>query len=455
MELLNKHIVVVGMARSGMAAARFLKKNGARVTLTDQATEDILGSFAVEARQLGVELEMGYHHESTLQSADAIVISPGVPHTIAPLQEARSKGIPVIGEVELASRFIKAPILAVTGTNGKTTTTELLGSMLAVSGLKVFVGGNIGNPLIEIADRSDSLDAIVAEISSFQLDTIDSFRPHVAVMLNISPDHLDRYDDISDYAASKHRMFENQQSEDIAICNGNDSLVQSQCSNIQSRVYNFYSRPPEIGQQAQGAIITPRQIAITTSQIGHGRIGLEKTTLIGPHNRENIAAASLAALSAGASFEGVQKALDSFQALSHRLEPVGVINAVNFINDSKATNVDAVMRALECFDQPVVLIMGGRNKGYDFSTLYHHVNKHVKKLVVMGEAADEILEALGNAPRNGAEKVVDMEEAVQQAFATSRAGEVVLLSPACASFDMFGSYAERGEKFRQVVEEMS
>lgn len=455
MEVKGKHILVVGLARSGMAAARFLKAKGAHVTLTDQATEEILGSFADEARNLGVALELGGHHSVTFRNADLIVISPGVPHTIAPLEEARSNGIQVIGEVELAARFIEIPIVAVSGTNGKTTTTELLGNMLAASGCKVFVGGNIGNPLIEIVDRSADLDIIVAEISSFQLDTINTFRPHVAVLLNVSPDHLDRYPDIGAYAASKRRLFENQECSDVAVCNGNDPLVQQQCKEIRSRILNFYSRPPENGQPGQGAIITPKQVAICTPEIGEVRIDLGRSPLLGPHNRENIAAASLAAFSSGATVEGVQKALDSFKALSHRLEPVRTINDVSFVNDSKATNVDAVIRALECFSRPVVLIIGGRNKGYDFSSLYHHVKKHVKKLVVIGEASEEILAALGQAPALGAERAVDMAQAVQRAFAAARSGETVLLSPACASFDMFGSYAERGEIFRQLVGELS
>lgn len=455
MEVIGKHIVVVGLARSGMAVARFCKEKGARVTLTDKATEEVLGAFATEARQLGVDLELGCHHASTFQTADLIVISPGVPHTIAPLEEARAKGIEVIGEVELASRFIDTPIVAVSGTNGKTTTTELLGNMLAASGLKVFVGGNIGNPLIEIADRSADLDVIVAEISSFQLDTIDTFCPHVAVMLNISADHLDRYPDIAAYAASKRRLFKNQANTDFAVCNGNDSLVQRQCKEIKSTVLNFYSQPPENLEPARGAVITPRQVVISVPQMEKGYINLEQTHLIGPHNHENIAAASLAALAVGATFDGMQNALDDFQAMSHRLEPVGTINAVNFVNDSKATNVDAVMRALECFSHPVVLIMGGRNKGYDFGALRSHVKKHVKKLVIIGESGEEIIEALGHAPDQGAVKAEDLAHAVQHAFAAAEAGETVLLSPACASFDMFGSYAERGDRFRQLVKELS
>jgi UDP-N-acetylmuramoylalanine--D-glutamate ligase len=447
----GKQVVVMGLARSGIAAARFLSGNGARVTVTDQAGEDDLGAFAEEARQLGVALELGGHRRKTLETADLIVISPGVPHTLAPLASAREKGIPVIGEVELASRFIDTPIVAVTGTNGKTTTTELLGRMLAASGRKVFVGGNIGNPLIRVLQQKADLDVIVAEISSFQLDTILTFRPKVAVLLNISPDHLDRYPDLPAYAASKRRIFMNQRPSDYAVCNGNDTLAQQQIRAAAGRVLNFFVRPPENGQPAQGAIVTPRQIAVVIPGLANGRINLDKTALIGPHNRENIAAAALAAIAAGGTLQGIQEALDGFQVLAHRLEPVGVIEEVSFVNDSKATNVDAVIRALECFNRPVVLIMGGRNKGYDFSSLFDPVRKHVRKLITIGEAGREILDALGPAPLMGGQTAADLEEAVLLAYRSAHAGDTVLLSPACASFDMFGSYAERGEAFRKLV----
>ncbi len=455
MDLEGQHVVVVGLARSGLAVAGFLRSRGARVTITDQATARGLGNFVDQAQGLGAVLELGGHRDTTFDAAELIVISPGVPHTLPQLEAVRRRGVPVIGEVELASRFIQTPIIAVTGTNGKTTTTELLGSMLAASGKYVFVGGNIGNPLIEIVDRTAELDMIVAEISSFQLDTVETFRPHVAVLLNISPDHLDRYPTLDAYAASKGRIFANQGAEDFAICHGNDKLVQQQCRDTAACRLNFFARPSDNGQLGQGAIITPLQIAYLMPDGTQGRIDLSRTTLIGPHNRENIAAASLAALATGASLQGVQEALDAFKAPAHRLEPVGTVRGVQFVNDSKATNVDAVMRALECFDRPVVLIMGGRNKGYDFNTLDAHVRKYVKKLIVIGEAGQEILNALGSAADRGSEMANDLDQAVRKALEVAQSGEVVLLSPACASFDMFGSYAERGEKFRQLVGELT
>ncbi len=455
MELDNRHVVVVGLARSGMAAARFLSSHGARVTVTDHAPAEDLGPLVDEARQLGLTLELGGHRDQTFVAAHLVVLSPGVPHDLMPLQQARAKGVEVIGEVELAARFIQIPMVAVTGTNGKTTTSELLGHMLAASGLNVFVGGNIGNPLIEIAEGHDNLDLIVAELSSFQLDTIARLRPRVSVLLNITPDHLDRYSDIQAYADAKGRIFENQGADDFAVCNGIDALSLAQCRQARSRVLYFFSRPPNNGHSGPGAIITPKQVAICVPGLSHGCIDLTHSALIGPHNRENIAAAALAALAAGASLPGIQKAVDAFQGLAHRLEPVRTVRTVRFINDSKATNVDAAMRALECFDRPVVLIMGGRNKGYDFSSLHTHVRKHVKKLIVIGEAGDEILTALGQVPAQGAHKAADLGEAVRDAYAAAGEGDTVLLSPACASFDMFGSYVERGEKFRQLVEELA
>ena len=450
MKLEAKNVVVVGLARSGLAVARFLKAQGARVTVTDQAAEEVLGNFVEEARKLGIQLELGGHRGASFEAANLIVISPGVPHTIEPLVKARQRGIPVIGEIELAARFIQKPIVAVSGTNGKTTTTELLGRMLAVAGMRVFVGGNIGNPLIEIAGRDADLDVIVAEISSFQLDTTERFKPHVAIMLNITPDHLDRYRSVADYALSKGLLFRNQGPEDFAVCNGGDALIQEQCRNIRSQILNFYPQPPTGGARP-GAIITPRQIALHIPGLVEDRIDLGRTTLIGPHNRENIAAACLAAVAAGAKIQAIQKALDEFQPLAHRLERVATVNGVHFVNDSKATNVDAVVRALECFDQPVVLIMGGRNKGYDFAPMFNHVAARVKKLIVMGEAREEILSALAQAPVEGTETAADMADAVRRGYAAAKPGETVLLSPACSSFDMFANYAQRGEVFRRAV----
>jgi UDP-N-acetylmuramoylalanine--D-glutamate ligase len=455
MQLSARHIVVVGLARSGLAVARFLKQAGARITITDRSAATELGSFVDQAQALGVDLELGGHRAATFRSADLVVVSPGVPHTLPAFQPARDRGIELIGEMELASRFIKKPIVAVTGTNGKTTVTELVGRMLTASGKKVFVGGNIGNPLVEIAGKDAGLDVVVAEVSSFQLDTITDFHAHVAVLLNITPDHLDRYADFEAYSRSKARIFENQGPPDFAIGPGNDPQVQKYFQGLGSRTLRFSVQPVHDGQPAPGAVIGPLQIAFTIPGRLQGTVDLARTGLIGPHNRENIAAAGLAALAVGGTLEGVQSALDAFQGLPHRIETVRTLHRIRYVNDSKATNVDAVIRALECFDSPVVLIMGGRNKGYDFAALRNPVQQRVKKLIAIGEAADAILTALGGAPAQGAEKAPDLQQAVRRAYESAASGDTVLLSPACASFDMFTSYAERGDRFRRLVEGLS
>jgi len=451
MDLAQQHIVVVGLARSGLAVARFLISRGARVTVTDQAGANGLGPVAEQARSLGVALELGGHHMATFDAADQIVISPGVPLTIEPLVRARRKGIPIIGEIELAARHIQAPIVAVSGTNGKTTTTELLGRMLAASGRQVFVGGNIGNPLIEIVDRQAHLDAVVAEISSFQLDTTQDFHPHIAVLLNISPDHLDRYTDVQAYAASKGALFRNQTANDFAVCHGSDPLVQQQIAPALSRVINFY---PRDGFSGRGAVIHRDHIELSVPGKGQGRLDLTHTDLKGGHNVENISAAALAALCADGTLSGIQKALDEFQPLAHRMELVRTTGGISYYNDSKATNVDAGQRALEGLAGPIILIMGGRNKGYDFTSLFSQVKRSVKKLIAIGEAADQILSVLADAPREGACKARDLADAVARADAAAQSGDVVLLSPACASFDMFANYAQRGEVFRRLVGEL-
>jgi UDP-N-acetylmuramoylalanine--D-glutamate ligase len=454
MNLARQHIVVVGLARSGLAVARFLISRGAQVTVTDQAGADGLGPVVEQARSLGAALELGGHRMATFDAADQIVISPGVPLTIEPLVRARRKGIPIIGEIELAARHIQAPIIAVSGTNGKTTTTELLGRMLAASGREVFVGGNIGNPLIEIVDTQAHLDAVVAEISSFQLDTTRDFHPHIAVLLNISPDHLDRYADVQAYAASKGTLFRNQTANDFAVCHGGDLLVQQQVAGALCRVINFYARPPSKAFSGPGAVIHPDHIELSVPGKGQGRLDLTHTGLKGGHNVENISAATLAALCADGNLIGIQKALDEFQPLAHRMELVRTIRGISYYNDSKATNVDAVQRALEGFSSPIILIMGGRNKGYDFTSLYNQIRQSVKKLIVIGEAAEQILAVLADAPREGADKAKDLADAVAQADAAAKSGDVVLLSPACASFDMFANYAQRGDVFRRLVGEL-
>jgi len=460
MDLANKHIVIVGLGVSGIAAARFAKNRGASVIVTDIASEKELAPFIPIARNLNLSMEFGEHHIETFVNADLIVLSPGVPHDILPIQRAKEKGIPVIGEFELASKYIQEPIVAITGTNGKTTTTKLLGEMLERSGLKVFVGGNIGNPLLEYVEKKESASIVVAEVSSFQLDTIDTFKPNVGVLLNISADHLDRYPNFEAYVRSKARIFENQKESDAAVLNSSDPLVRSIGKNLKARKLPFYYQYNHHKGIKEGAVISlghsnnHKHITIHSNKSHNMRIDFSRANLPGRHNIENAAAASLAALAVGGTLEGVQSALNEFKGLSHRLEFVNKINKVRFFNDSKATNVNAVARALETFDQPVVLIMGGRDKGGKFEELEKHVRRHAKKLIVMGEAKDEIRSVLGEICRGGAKTASSMEEAVFWAYQEAVPEGIVLLSPACSSFDMYSSYAERGNDFCQAVEKL-
>jgi UDP-N-acetylmuramoylalanine--D-glutamate ligase len=461
MDLANKKIVVVGLGRTGLATAGFLHQHGARVLVTDTAGEKELGDAVGIVRELGVAIELGPHRAASFQNADLIVISPGVSHTIAPIMQARDRGIPVIGEVELASRFIKEPIIAVTGTNGKTTTTELLGRMLKNSGLKVFVGGNIGNPLIEYVAKGEPAQIVVAEISSFQLDTTAAFRPRLCVLLNITADHLDRYPNFEAYADSKIRIFKNQRAEDVAVLNGADPLVRAKTKQIKSQRLFF----PALEANEQGAILNGKKIILNLKKLkgiqpkiqipkskiqNQVNLDISKIRLPGRHNLENAAAASLAAMAAGAKLESIQNTLDQFEGLAHRLEQVATIKAVHYFNDSKATNVNNVASALACFSKPVLLIMGGRDKGGDFKALEGLIRQHVKDLIVMGEAADQIRSALGQLKPT--KVAASMEDAVATAYQNAAPEDVVLLSPGCASFDWYGNYAERGDDFRRVVE---
>ena len=446
-ELFQKAVLVVGLGKSGEAAARFLVRRGARVTVTDQAPADQIGERAAALERLGVRLELGGHSPATFATADLIVLSPGVPHTLEPLAEARRRGVAVVGEIELAARFLRSPLLAVTGTNGKTTTTALLGEMLTRSGLRVFVGGNIGSPLIGHVDNGSTVDRVVVEVSSFQLDTIATFRPAVGVWLNISDDHLDRYPDPAAYAASKARLFENQQAGDTAVLNGEAETIRRLTAACAARKLFFTGRRP--GEW--GATLTPDGLIVDDGRGPVRQVGIHHIQLEGIHNRENAAAAALAALAAGGSVAGVESALGDFKGLPHRVETVAVVGGVRYVDDSKATNVDAVVRALEGFREPVVLIMGGRDKLGSYEALKAPVRRGVRRLILIGEARQKIQAALGSACPGGCLEAASMDQAVALAHAAARPGEVVLLSPACASFDMFDSYAHRGECFRRAV----
>ena len=461
-DLNRKNILVVGLGVTGLATARFLHRRGAVVTVTDLASDYTLGQSVTELHQLGIRTELGIHRRESFESADMIVISPGIPHTVDLLMRAREKGIPVLGEIELAFRFVREPIIAITGTNGKTTTTSLLGAILTQCGMRVFVGGNIGNPLIGYADHSETVDWIVLEVSSFQLDTIEFFRPDIGILLNITEDHLDRYPDMAGYAASKGKLFQNQTSKDIAIINGADPWVQKVTHGIKSFRWIFNG----LSGQMDGAVITKHSLSIAASSCPFRKPGsssVQPTTerfqidtsqsrLHGKHNQENICAAAMAALAVGCSIHGIQSCLNQFSGLSHRIEFVRTLDGVTYLDDSKATNVDAVFRALECFHEPIILIMGGRDKDGNYDVLKPLIRDQVKYLILLGEASDLIYAVLGSATRT--DRAVSMEDAVAKAHASASEGDVVLLSPACSSFDMFKSYTHRGEMFKTEVNKL-
>lgn len=452
MNLTNTHTLVVGLGVTGVALAQFLKKNGAIVTVTDISGKAALGSRLAAVREMDIRLELGCHRPETFVEADLIVLSPGVPHTLDVIESARAKGVPILGEIELASRFIREPIVAVTGTNGKTTTTALLGEMLKKSGLKVFVGGNIGTPLIAYLEEDQKADVIVAEISSFQLDTIDCFKPKVAVLLNITEDHLDRYADFNAYIRSKSLIFKNQQENDVAVLNGADPHIRSFSRGVQSRQLYFNHHKDLAKEPAEGAVIGSREITLLTKESGRRSLPVDRIQLLGRHNLENVAAASLAALAAGGNFAGILSAAGEFRGLPHRLEHIVTRHKVRYFNDSKSTTPDSVVRALESFNEPVVLIMGGRDKGSDFGLLKDPVSRQVKHLIVLGEARNKIRSALDRqVPTSAADT---MEAAVFGAARAAAPGDVVLLSPGCASFDMYKNYAERGRDFSERAKKL-
>jgi UDP-N-acetylmuramoylalanine--D-glutamate ligase len=447
MDFVGKNILIVGLARTGVALCRFLAEHGARVTVTDQAPAEDLADFRRDIQGLGVTEDLGVAQPRT-QGFDAIVLSPGVPPELPWLQAARAAGIPVVGELEVAAPFIRRRLLAVSGTNGKTTTTTLLGELLTASGLKTLVGGNIGTPLVSLLARQEEADLLVLEVSSFQLDTTSRFHPQAAALLNITPDHLDRYPDYDAYIASKASLFQCQEAGDLKVLNADDPAVAAM-NGGPSRIYRFSaSRTLTTGAWLNHAALKVR--------LEGGReeiFPLEHIRLQGRHNLENIMAALLLALDAGADPKACREVLATFRGLPHRLEWVADLRGVSFYDDSKGTNVGAVATSLANFHQPVILIAGGRDKDSDFSRLNDLIAARVKALVLLGETRERLAGVWrGLAPIYLAD---DMAAAVARAWELSLPGEVVLLSPACASFDMYTDYAHRGRDFQKLVRELN
>ncbi|HEX6716337.1 MAG TPA: UDP-N-acetylmuramoyl-L-alanine--D-glutamate ligase [Pyrinomonadaceae bacterium] len=444
MDLAGKKVLIFGAARSGIGAARFLLGQGAVVALTDKKPLEQWTPEALALKELGVGLLPGEPPSWLLDQLDLVVVSPGVPANIIPIRYAERAGAEVIGEVELAYRYLKGRIVAITGSNGKTTTTSLIGELLRDAGLIVQVGGNIGKPLISMIESSRDDGWTVAELSSFQLETIKTFKPSIAVVLNVTPNHMDRYETFNDYAAAKHRIFMNQTAEDVAVLNADDPTVASWATGLRAKVMSFSVRK----EVDNGVFLRGRELIYREQVL----LNVDEMKLRGMHNVENVAAAFAAGIAAGASVESMLETVKRFDPVEHRLEFVAEIEGVKFYNDSKATSVDATLKALEAFAQEpgkIVLILGGRGKKAPYAPLEPLIRAKVRKLVLIGEDAEMIENELGeSAPF---ERARDMKDAVARSFAAAERGDVVLLAPACASFDMFESFEHRGKVFKEEV----
>jgi len=448
MDLKGKKVLVIGLARTGIAAAKFLKAKGSLVTTTEVKPGEEMKEAVQELRGMDISTEWGGHQIETFLNQDTIVVSPGVDLSIEPIQKAIKHGVRVISEIELAYHFIHVPIIAVTGTNGKTTTTLLIGEMLKEDGKKVGVGGNVGEPLVLFADGKDQWEVLVVEISSFQLEAIEDFRPRISVLLNITEDHLDRYSSYADYIEAKMRIFANQNSGDLAVLNRDDPIVIQFKEKVKAKKVLFsLSEKLDEGAFSNGQTISLR--------LGGKReeYSLAKTPLKGIHNVENMMAALTTARIFDCSKKAIQAVLNRFEGLEHRLEFIREIEGVRFYNDSKGTNVGSVVKSLQSFSEPVILIAGGKDKNGDLSPLKELIQKRVKHLILIGEAKERMNRELGGLTDTVMAKT--MEEAVLLAHQKAKAGEVVLLSPACSSFDMFKDYKERGKVFKESVFRLS
>ncbi len=452
-QVLGNKITIVGAARSGIAAARLLSGAGGRVFLSEfnEGRDDTIQLL----KSSGVQFEFDGHTSRALE-ADFIVVSPGVPSNVPLLVEAVKAGIPIFSEIEAAYWFCEAPIIAITGSNGKTTTTNLTAHIFDCAGRKTHVAGNIGKAFSDITKSTSSDDVVVLEVSSFQLDHIDTFRPDISVLLNITPDHLNRYDyQFENYAASKFRIFENQTSEDTLIYCYDDSFVRKRVEQIAPPGASSPGSVKTLGisqeqEIREGAFLRGSELVIRFNQEEEILMRKEELALRGPHNVYNSLAAAVAARVMEIPNLFVRESLSSFEGVAHRLEMVREINGVRFINDSKATNVNAVWYALESFRENIILIAGGRDKGNDYSSLKSLVKRNVRMVIAIGESAEKVDRELGSLAEQ--HMIVDsLEEAVQTAHLLAKSGEVVLLSPACASFDMFNNYEERGDVFKATV----
>jgi UDP-N-acetylmuramoylalanine--D-glutamate ligase len=447
-DLQGKRALVVGLGKSGVASALFLKSRGARVTVSDSKPEAELRNEILLLLDHGITVETGGHGDRTFRGQDLIVVSPGVPFDAPQLEQARALGEPVIGEVELAAQFLPGSIVAITGANGKTTTTTLAGKIIAGGKFPTLVGGNIGTPAISFADQARPDTWTVLEVSSFQLETIVSFRPQIAVILNITPDHLDRHKTFANYVNAKARIFENQQPEDFAVLNADDPTTAGLAGRTRAQLF-WFSRKKEV---EKGSFVRSGHILFRDGKSEREIMLLSEIPLKGAHNLENVlAGVSIGAL-VGCQPGQIREAVRNFKAVEHRLEFVAKIAGVDYYNDSKATNVDATIKALESFPANIHLILGGKDKGSDYSALSQLLRERVKRVYTIGAAAAKIQSQIA-----GTEIVPSqtLENAVRSASESATTGDIVLLAPACASFDQFENYEHRGRVFKEIVHSLA
>ena len=446
-ELRNKRVLVVGLARTGVATTLFCAAHGAVVTATDSRSEAEIGEEIAHLRAANVKLELGGHQEQTFLQQDLIIPSPGVPADAPLLQAARAKGVTIWSEIELAYRFRPGKLIGITGSNGKTTTTSLIEHILRTASFPTILAGNIGTPLISCVARMTNETVTVVELSSFQLELIDTFRTDISVFLNLTPDHLDRHHTMELYSKAKARIFENQGEEDFAILNADDPAT-TPLAPTRPHVY-WFSRKQ---RAAQGAFLRGDDIVFRNDGREEAVLKREEVPLPGAHNLENVLAAIAAARIAGASAKAVAEGVRSFAGVEHRLEFVAEINGVRYYNDSKATNVDATLKALDAFPGRILVILGGKDKGSDYTPLQEPLRQRAILALLIGAAADKIASQIdGSVP---IERAGTLERAVDIASQTARAGDVVLLAPACASFDQFQNYEHRGRVFKALVREL-
>ncbi len=453
MELKGKEVVVIGMGLSGISAAKLMAEKGAFVVINDHKKEEDLKPHLEDLKPYkNIKTVMGGHPENIISYNTYLVVkNPGVPMDIKPVKRARELGVKIVTEIEVASYFIKAPIVGITGTNGKTTTTTLVGEILKNEGRKVYVAGNIGVPLCDIAGEVSPESIIAAELSSFQLEGIDNFKPHISVLLNISEDHMDHHSSLENYLEAKKKIYKNQGKGDFLIINWDDSILSRiPMEAVKPQVIYFSTRE----NLESGIYIQGEHIVIKEKGSLKTICPVKEVALPGKHNLENMLAAAAAAWAAGVDTRVIARTLKTFKGVPHRLELAGSLKGITFVNDSKGTNINSTIKALEAFPQKVILIAGGKDKGSSFDELAPYIKDKVKFLVLLGETREKMAKSLAKIGFNNFVFTENMKESLEKAYQSAREGDLVLLSPACASWDMYNNYEERGNEFKRLVKDL-